>query len=142
MKFYADAGPAGIFARTGEMPSAIMEKVGMKASEMILRRTAKGVDVNGQSFRPYHPDYAEYRKDKGRRVDIVDLNFTGKMYASLTHDVISENEVMLYFAGDPQAEKAQHNNPKRQFFALSQEEMDELAELIGADWVEYVLEQA
>jgi hypothetical protein len=138
MKLNIESGPLPFASDPGEgFSGPALEKIGMKAAEMILRRTAKGMDYLGNRFVKYSPEYARYRAKNNRQVDLVDLNFYGRMYASLTHDAISENEVVLYFAGGDQAVKAKSLNKKRLFFSLSVDELNVLAEIVGAQWVEY-----
>lgn len=53
------------------------------AVSVIQRRTAKGIDANGQAFRQYSKAYAEKKRESGRRSTTPDLTLTGQMVRGL-----------------------------------------------------------
>lgn len=110
-----------------------LERVGARAVIMIARRTAKGLDYKGEKFRPYEVRYAKFRKEAGRQVDRVDLNFSGRMMGSLMYKVnASAGSVTLFF---PPSEAAKaHGNQEamgRRFFDFSQAELDALGKTLA-----------
>ena len=93
---------------------------------IIQDRTAKGVDMNGQRFKPYSEKYAFFRAKKGRTPVNVDLNFTGQMMGDMSLKANSKRAV-IYFLRGSEAKKAFHNNKTRAFFGFSRLEEKQLA---------------
>jgi len=52
------------------------------------RNQNKGLNADLQKYVGYVPSYAGYRKEKGRQVEHVDFNFTGRMWADIIPKVI------------------------------------------------------
>lgn len=96
------------------------------AASEIDQRTASGQDVDGQSFAPYAPSTVKSREKAGRRTDYVDLTFTGRMLASITHAVkrVGDGfEGTIFFGSAAEATKARFNQERRNFFGLSDEQI-------------------
>jgi hypothetical protein len=92
----------------------------------IVLRTQSGKDVDGSSFAPYTPKYAEHRKKKGRKEAPVDLTFTGNMLASIQTKVEKVSDGYLgtiYFGSALEALKARGNQLRRRFFGFSDEQV-------------------
>lgn len=102
---------------------------------LIKKRTAKGVDVEGNPFAPYSPAYALFLDEKGRSSD-VNLFFRGHMLASMTARNESETRATIFFSDSRQAAKAHGHHvgnpkrklPKREFFALNCSDIERLVE--------------
>ena len=94
--------------------------------EIILNRTAKGVDINGQRFKPYSEKYAFFRAKKGRTPVNVDLNFTGQMLGDMSVKANSKKAEIFFLRGS-EAKKASNNNKTREFFGFSRLEEKQLA---------------
>lgn len=118
------------FARTGEYLRAT-----------IKRRTLEGKDADGAEFIRYSDYWAAERVAVGLQVAHVDLFWSGQMMNAMTTDV-TPRSVRVFFAStmafDPrsrqgegtlqgarvtQAEKAAHLYKRRQFFAMSKEQI-------------------
>jgi len=90
-------------------------------------RTAKGVDINNQPFTPYSESYADKRREAGFQIGKVDLNRSGRMWASLSQEAHDES-VEIFFAGEPAARAHGHNFgvpgrlPQREFFGISDDD--------------------
>jgi hypothetical protein len=100
----------------------------------IKERTARGVDVFGQSFIPYSASHAERRAEKGLPTDIVDLFFTGSMMANMTYSYDKE-KLTMFFApsvdetGMSNPEKAFYLHQEREFFEMNQNDIEELQDV-------------
>jgi hypothetical protein len=115
----------------------------------ILNRTAAGVDVDGSPFQGYTPGYAKQKAKYGRgdTVDLRGRNAPNMLQAmvvtsgSLSEDGDSDQpttEGTIGFYDDRSAMLAEIHNegeghqPRRRFFAASDEELDAMHEDIGA----------
>lgn len=105
----------------------------------IKLRTAEGKDVNSTAFDSYSNLYAMFRKKKGYPTDKVDLFFTGSMMSSMDYKATSTTAI-LYFQntqdkfGGKNPEKAYWLNQKREFFALSAEDMNEVERMVNEEF--------
>lgn len=114
----------------------LMSQIGNLLMLRIKERTGEGKDVEGDLFLPYSAGHAKRRAGKGLPTNIVDLFFTGSMMSSMTFDVGRES-VRLFFmptvdkTGSSNPEKAYFLDQKRQFFAISSDEIAEIEELAG-----------
>lgn len=112
----------------------LMSEIGMFILTAIKLRTAEGVDVDGTTFEPYTPKYAFFRASKGHQVDDVDLFFTGSMMSAMTY-LADESKVVAYFlntedkSGTKNPNKAAWLNEKREFFALSEDDITDILEI-------------
>jgi len=74
---------------------------------VILDKTARGVDVDGNAFAPYAPSYAKKRTKSGRTAAPVNLLWSGRMLQSLrvvTSVALNEVALVIYGAGAVRAE--------------------------------------
>ncbi len=119
----------GIFSK------ALMTEIGLFAQTSIKTRTLQGEDANNAMFTPYTPEYAVFRKLKGHPVNKVDLTFEGDMLASMTFDADSD-QVDIFFLntedkkGIKNPVKAFFLNKKRNFFALSEDDIKDINKLV------------
>jgi len=104
-------------------------RLASKAKEIVSKRTASGRDVLGAKFSPYSASYLEYKEERlGRPVTRVDLFDTGNMLGSMQ---VGGNKIgsKVFFSDSVQNDKAKYHNegdglPKREFFAISDDEVD------------------
>jgi hypothetical protein len=99
-------------------------KTAQQGINVILNRTEKGLGYE-RPFKAYHPAYAKYREDKGRRSAPVDLNFSGKMLSSIRSKA-APRSAEIYFSRAAEAKKAIANNRIRPFFGFSEREKAKL----------------
>lgn len=78
---------------------ALLEKIANFQIGRIKRRTAAGLDVNGNPFAPYSARYAEQRRKSGRETDRVQLRLTSGMMDSITVVSASAQRAVLGFKG-------------------------------------------
>jgi hypothetical protein len=94
------------------------------ATAEIEIRTLQGKAADGQSFKPYSPEYAEKKASKK-----VNLHVTGAMLGAMQHTVREiKNGILegkISFAGH-QVNKARWNNATRRFMALSKRQLQKL----------------
>ena len=120
----------GIAKKRQEKIKAGIQKALFKTAAIGLNiiedRTAKGVDMNGQRFKPYSEKYAFFRAKKGRTPVNVDLNFTGQMLGDMSVKANSKRAEIFFLRGT-EAKKASNNNKTREFFGFSRLEEKQLA---------------
>ncbi len=111
-----------------EQPRQVQIALGRTAEfllGLIRKRTQKGKDADGKSFRPYTPEYKAFRRQKGRSVRFPDLNFSGQMLSNMTQKS-SPKQAILFFANKFQNVKAVGNQKKRPFFLIGNKEQKTL----------------
>ena len=92
-----------------------------EARNMVQKRTNKGQNASGGSFQRLNPDYAEYKKGKGKR-GVPDLHFEGNMLRAMQVKGITGG-AEIYFNNEAERKKAYAHQygrgvPKRSFFRL------------------------
>lgn len=113
----------------------MMGEIGMYAMFQIKKRTIKGKDVDGLVFKPYNPFYAKARAKDGYKQKPVDLTRTGSMLSSMTFDS-DQNSANIFFmnttdnTGARNPDKAFWNNEDREFFALSEDEVEGIMKIV------------
>lgn len=121
----------------------LLEEIGHFVDVRIQDRTLIGEDADGKFMGGYSESYELIRENKGLQSDHVDLFFTGSMYASLTHK-IDENKVTSFFMptkdkkGMSNPEKAFYNDQRFNFFALTNEDVQDVFKLVD-DHIDKVL---
>lgn len=127
------------------------ELMGLIGEEIMTRikvRTAAGKDVELHPFKGYSAGYKLFREEHGRPTDIVDLNFYGDMWKALTHKA-TKRSVHVFFMNTPDthskrkkskkggkgktvtnAAKAFFLNEDRHFFALNDEDVEKIKEMV------------
>lgn len=111
-----------------EQPRQVQIALGRTAEfllGLIRKRTQKGKDADGRSFRPYTPEYKAFRRQRGRQVQFPDLNFSGQMLSNMTQKA-SPKQAILFFANKFQNVKAVGNQKKRPFFLIGNKEQKTL----------------
>lgn len=122
-------------AESGITSRLLMAEIGTFLVTNIKLRTAKGIDASGRSFEPYTPKYKFFRQKKGLQTEKVDLFFTGSMISSMTYKA-TDKVASVYFlntsdkSGAKNPNKAAWLNEKREFFALSNSDIDEIEEIV------------
>jgi hypothetical protein len=92
-----------------------------------------GRDIEGNTFQPYSPKYAEKRKIKGYQVSPPNLTITGTMLSSIRTDIRKEGaNVVGRISVNDDPKKVEGNLKKRNFFGLSAKRLAELKKKIGA----------
>lgn len=108
------------------------------------RTEQKGKDVKGRPFKPYSKSYIQAKRKRFNDPsnqdttpkNFVDLNFTGKMFSSLTF-ITRPSRGVLFFKSAEQSKKAFIHNtgkgrmPKREFFGISSIEQKKINAIIG-----------
>jgi hypothetical protein len=108
-----------------ELPRIVSDE-----ATIIVARTGKGIDAEGASFAPYVPKYAKIRGDLGFNTSPPDLRRTGNMLSSirLKNTKITETSASteIAFGSQIEIDKARGNMRKRNFFALSDEQIQRI----------------
>jgi ribosomal protein L16/L10AE len=117
-----------------------MEASARQQIARILKRTASGVDVNGQAFAAYSPNYAKIRQKKGLRVSPPDLRVNGRLLDAMRVEVLNDHQFAIELENSEAGVIAAALNdgsgrmPARHFFATSQDELKQmLRELRGVE---------
>lgn len=114
----------------------MMLEIGEYIRFRIQARTAEGKDVGGRLFASYSPQYRLFREKTGHPVNKVNLFYTGSMMGSMT---VAEtmNQARVYFLNTQgpgsktrNPEKAYYLNKKREFFALSAEDVQGIVNIM------------
>lgn len=121
----------------------LMDEIGLYVISQIQIRTAEGKDVRGSNFIPYTDSYRLF-KQKKRATDKVNLFFTGSMMGSMTHEATDDTARVFFMntqdsSGVSNPLKAYALNKTRNFFAVSENEQQEIERIIQ-EHIEAVLE--
>lgn len=116
-----------------------LNQLGSFFTATIKKRTAEGKDVDGRFFKPYTLKYEALRVLNGHS-DSPNLFWTGSMMNAMTYKVDkvfgSAHSITLFFRdtedkfGGRNPLKAHGLNLDRRFFDLSQEDLDQGANLL------------
>lgn len=113
----------------------VMSRIGNFVMNEIKSRTSEGLDVDLNPFKAYTTGHRKTRAAKGLPTNIVDLFFHGTMMNAMTFEA-ADDQVRLFFqptvGKDARGKlsdirspaKAYYLNEKREFFALSDKDMD------------------
>jgi len=107
------------------------------------RTEQKGKDIFGRPFKPYSMNYILSKRKRFNDPsnqdttpkNFVDLNFTGKMFSSLSFTVRASKGI-VFFKSAEQTKKAMIHNegkgkmPKREFFGISDIEQNKINAII------------
>ena len=74
---------------------AEMFDIGAAARSALIQRIDKGQDVNNRKMRGYSEEYKKVRAKKGKTTEVVNLEFSNKMKASIQPVDPKVNEVYL-----------------------------------------------
>lgn len=114
----------------------IQEKFGRGLEDIVtrLQYDAKaGRDIEGNTFKEYHPSYKKIRAEAGKQVSPSDLTITGTMLSSIRTDIRKEGaNVVGRISVNDDPKKVEGNLKYRKFFGLSKERLAELKKKIGA----------
>lgn len=103
-----------------------------EAIDIIKKRTLAGTDIDGGRFAKYSPSYKKRREDTGRTTSVVNLSFHGDMLRSMAYRPISNGAAIFFRDAERSAIARYHNDglgvPQRQFFGLSDAELQRLSE--------------
>jgi len=123
-----------------DVPKEVLTEVGQRVITIVTLRTRKGLDADGDVFRPYVPKYAKWRAKRKLRTSPPDLTVTGHMLGSMTPAITGQSEVTVEFNGAKEIAKALGNMSKRDFFDVRQDAeleaiMEDLADGLIAEIV-------
>lgn len=104
-----------------------LAKTAFYGSNIIQDRTNDGRGLKGM-FKKYTPEYAEFRREKGRGSK-VDLNFTGQMMGAMTVTK-GRGYAEIRFNNALANKKAYFNNRTRPFFGFQVKERRQLIEFM------------
>ncbi len=116
-----------------ENAKPLLSEIGAFVKSQIDIRTAQGKDVSGQPFKPYTPEYSLFRSEAGHSTT-PNLFFSGSMMSSMTY-TSNENTAHIFFMpttdrkGVSNPAKAFFLNQKRNFFAMSETEIDKVTQI-------------
>ena len=105
-------------------PQATKRALGRVAEDHIkdmLKRVDSGVGLNGR-FKPYHPKYAEYRAEKGKITNIVNLQFKGEMVKDVTVKTTTPKKAVIGFVQEKERKKAMGTHKQRPWFGVNNHE--------------------
>lgn len=92
--------------------SKVLNKIGLAASRIILRRTRQGKDISGSSFKPYSKSYQKKKKKMGF-ADVTTVNLeasrVGSMLSAIDYET-SFDSVILYFNKPAKEQLAYYHN--------------------------------
>lgn len=112
-------------------PVKMLNQIGEYAKTAIKARTAQGKDVNESPFKGYSSGYKAIRAKAGRPINKVDLHFTGKMLAAMTHkSEPGASRVVLFFNSADESEKAFENQKTRKFFGLNEKDNRRIMQIV------------
>jgi hypothetical protein len=145
-----------------KFPSAIkraLANVSAFQIRNIRTRTEKGISVNGSRFTPYSrkpyffntaPEgatpryktfqggYAQFRAFKGRQASYPDLNFSGRMFSSLTSRITPSKGTLFFRQADANKKAYYHDvagagktKVVRPFFSINDKEADKIGQLFA-----------
>jgi hypothetical protein len=104
------------------------------ATKRIEERAKTGKDVNNSAFKPYTPEYEEYKKKlQGSAFGGVNLQVTNDMFNSLTNTKPVNGKTTIFFAGKTNAKKAEGNQRIRNFFGLNRKDEQELRKVFSRE---------
>lgn len=139
IKFNDKALLLSLDRKVKKMPQMIDRALSLTAQQginIILDRTAAGKGINAP-FQPYNDKYAKFRAQRGRQIAPVDLNFTGRMLASMSTQRIRRGVQRISFNRAEEARKAYFHNVTgagkgrvtRKFFGFNQAEKSRLSKI-------------
>jgi len=119
----------------GIKSTRLMSEIATFLITSIKLRTARGEDVDGNTFDPYSKRYAMFRAAQGHPINKVTLFFSGSMMSSMDYKATSDT-ANIYFlntedrTGTSNPNKAYWLNKKREFFAISEEDQREIENMV------------
>jgi len=111
--------------------SPAIDKTASLGKQIILRRTKKGVGIDGP-FKPYSPAYIEFRRTKLSKgnPNLVNLNATGDMLRSIQVEGSKGGRVAsIYLVGQFNAQKAYWTDRQRPWWGFNNQEESRMAKL-------------
>jgi hypothetical protein len=111
--------------------SPAIDKTASLGEQIILRRTKKGVGIDGP-FKRYSPSYIEFRRTKLRKgnPNLVNLNATGDMVRSVQVEGSKGGRVAsIYLVGQFNAQKAYWTDRQRPWWGFNNQEESRMAKL-------------
>jgi hypothetical protein len=112
----------------------IVEAIAQKAIDIIVERTQDGVSLSGRPFKKYSDSYQKSVSFKAfGKSSTPNLTLSGDMLDLLELIDTTRNTFEIGWTDDLEIKKAYNHNvgdtvPKREFFGLQKQELDELRE--------------
>lgn len=103
------------------------------AATEIVERSFGGRDVNNKAFKKLTPAYRNYKIRKTHQTGIANMHLTGKMLAAITSKITETASGLLgriFFSSAQETAKAQGNLKTREFFGLSEAQVNKIKETI------------
>lgn len=120
--------------------SQLLSDMAEEARSAILKRTARGIDYKGASFKPYSRRWKAERKRQGRQASHVDLNFTGRMLSEVqtTVDPVTGRATVLISGSGTGGRLARYHHSSgagsskitREFFGLNESDKEKLKKML------------
>ncbi len=138
-------GIDGLKARFSEIKenlitAQLLADLAGEARSAILKRTAQSMDYKGKPFKDYSRRWKAERRKRGKQTSRVDLNFTGRMLGDvLTRIDPANGRAVVSFGGSGiggrlayyhNVSGAGSSRVRREFFALSEEDRENLKKML------------
>lgn len=91
------------------------------------QRIESGIGQDGAPMRPYTPEYAEYRREKGRTTDKRTLLFTSAMLAARQLKEITKTRAVIGWSDAVQILKALGNQARTPFVKATPDEIQKVS---------------
>lgn len=111
-----------------------VDQVASEAIALMRLRVQRGINANDGPMDPYSPEYAKWRKSKGRQVNVRDLLFTGRMLGDLHVMRVEKNSkgwnATIGFASARGRNLAQIHQIRDNFFGFSPSDVKVIERLL------------
>jgi len=104
------------------------KKLALAQLANIQRRVSQGLGLDGK-MKPYSKSYSKIKKEAGRRVNVRNLEFTGRMLSDMGISEIDDGVYVIHFLTAQQRLKALSNQMREAWFGITDEERNMLMKL-------------
>ncbi len=116
-----------------KQPKKVKKALGKTATlgiKILLERLAVGQGLKG-AFKPYSESYALFREMSGKQATLVDLNFDGDMWSSLTISKLTTKKAVISATSALEKRKIAKTDKQRPWFGFKPDEEKRLAKFFG-----------
>jgi hypothetical protein len=116
-----------------EQPKKVGKALGRTATlgiNILLERLDDGQGLKGV-FKPYSESYALFREMKGKQAALVDLNFSGDMWSSLTVSKLTTKKAVISATSALEKKKIAKTDKQRPWFGFKPDEEKSLVRFFG-----------
>jgi len=116
-----------------EQPKKVGKALGRTATlgiNILLERLDDGQGLKG-AFKPYSESYALFREMSGKQAALVDLNFSGDMWGSLTIAKLSTKKAVISATSALEKRKIAKTDKQRPWFGFKPDEEKRLVRFFG-----------